>query len=213
MLRLLVSGVLTTWLFIGQTVSAQRPLPEHGDLSLPQNFDETISEFSTSQARLAPEEIDRAILNRLMQEIARTPKRTASIIGLEEKTLAKVFISLSNAKMFIHTDEMRNTKAMCETWAYSNLQGDARVKEALSAYADRRQLTLNFVERFYQKVLNDIKSILSTTERSRFSHYMDDRRRRMADAATSSRSMDLKDVKSGAETINLYCRNSKSNTG
>jgi hypothetical protein len=44
---------------------------------------------------LAPEEIDRAVLNRLMQEIAHQPDRAASVLGLRRETLQDVFISIS----------------------------------------------------------------------------------------------------------------------
>tara|TARA_B100001057_G_scaffold252929_1_gene253135 strand:- start:3204 stop:3884 length:681 start_codon:yes stop_codon:yes gene_type:complete len=209
MLRLVVSGVLAAWLLLNQPIFAQRPFPEHDDLPLPQNFGRVFSEYHTDQSELEPEEIDSAVLNRLMQEIAQTPQQTASIIGIDEMSLAKVFISLSNAKNFVNTNEIGNIKAMCETWAFSNFQGEARVKEALDAYAASSQVTLTFIENFYDKVLDEIKSILSATERSRFDDYMNDRRRRMADAGAPSRRINLGDIKSGAETINLYCRNSR----
>ena len=59
------------------------------------------------------------------------------------------------------------------------------------------------------KVFDEIKRTLSATERSRFNHYMNDRRRRMADAVTSSQGLNFYDVTGGAGTINLYCRNSR----
>jgi len=207
--RLLVFGLLIACFLMNRPVSAQRPVAEHRNLPLPQNFDKEVPEYSIGQTNLAQEEIDRAVLNRLMQEIAQAPQRTASITGIEEESLAEIFVSLSNAKNFINIDEIRNIRAMCETWANSNFQGEARVRESLNAYAARRQLTLNFVESFYQKVFDEIKRTLSATERSRFNHYMNDRRRRMADAVTSSQGLNFYDVRGGAGTINLYCRNSR----
>ena len=168
---------------------------------------------SISRSRLEPEEIDRAVLNRLMQEIASAPQRTASITGLKAETLEKIFVSLSNARNFINVDEMRNVKPMCDTWEYSDFQGDARIREALEAHAERRQHTLTFIEGFYRNVLNEIESLLSAAEKPRFTYYMNDRRRRMADAGISSRNMNPDDLTRGAEAIHFYCRNSRLDTG
>ena len=179
---------------MNQTIAAQEAEFEQDRLSLPLTFDTAIPEISNSRPGLEPEEIDRAVLNRLMQGIASAPRRTASITGLKEETLRKILISLSNAKNFINVDEMRNVKAMCDTWNYSEFRGSARIKEALEAHAERRHHTLTFVEGFYRNVLTEIESLLSAAEKPRFANYMDDRRRRMSDAGISSRNMNPDDL-------------------
>ena len=77
---------LTAWLLVNQTIAAQEA--EFQDrLSFPVRYG-----FLDQQqpVGLEPEEIDRAVLNRLMQEIASAPQRTASITGLEAETLEKI---------------------------------------------------------------------------------------------------------------------------
>ena len=212
-LRHLVTGSLSALLLVSHTIAAQEALVEQGRLALPLAFDTAIPRITSSQPGLEPEEIDRAVLNRLMQEIASAPRRTASITGLKEETLRKILISLSNAKNFINVDEMRNVKAMCDTWNYSEFQGSARIREALEAHAQSRQHTLTFVEGFYRNVLTEIESLLSAAEKSRFAYYMDDRRRRMADAGISSRNMNPDDLAGGAEAIHFYCRESRPDKG
>ena len=117
-------------------------------------------ELNVIGSTLAPEEIDRAVLNRLMQEIAHQPDRAASVLGLRRETLQEVFISISNARNFINDNEMANLREMCEAWDNSVLEGDARIEEALEAYKNRRQLTLDFIQKFYRLVVADIESIL-----------------------------------------------------
>ena len=213
LLRHLTAGILTAWLLVNQTIAAQEAEFEQDRLSLPLTFDTAIPEISSSWSGLEPEEIDRAVLNRLMQEISSAPQRTASITGLEAETLEKIFISLSNARNFINIDETLNVKAMCDAWKNSNFQGDARIKEALEAYTERRQHTLTFIEGFYRNVLTEIESLLSEEEKPRFTHYMNDRRRRMADAGISSRNMNPDDMTRGAEAIHFFCRNNQTDTG
>ena len=144
---------------LNSTAVAQGALVEQVRLALPLTFDAAIPGITSGQPGLEPEEIDRAVLNRLMQEIASAPRRTASITGLKEETLRKILISLSNAKNFINVDEMRNVKAMCDTWKYSEFRGSARIRDALEAHAERRQHTLAFVESFYRNVLTEIESL------------------------------------------------------
>ena len=198
---------------MSQTIAAQEAEFAQGPLALPLTFDAAIPEISISRSGLEPEEIDRAVLNRLMQEIASTPRRTASITGLKAETLEKIFVSLSNARNFINVDEMRNVKAMCDTWEHSYLQGDARIREALEAHAESRQHTLTFIEGFYRNVLDEIERLLSAAEKLRFTYYMNDRRRRMADAGISSRNMNPDDLTHGAEAIHFYCRNNRPDIG
>ena len=170
-------------------------------------------ELNVIASTLAPEEIDRAVLNRLMQEIAHQPERTASILGLSRETLQDVFISLSNAKNFINNNEMANLRAMCQAWESSALEGDARIEEALDAYKRRRQFTLDFIQKFYRLVLADIESILSEPEQLKFNRYMDDRRRRMASAGNVYTSAIVENVRSGAESVSFHCRDNRIPTG
>lgn len=158
---------------------------------------------------LAPEEIDRAVLNRLMQEIAHQPDRTASVLGLSRETLQDVFISISNARNFINDNEMANLRAMCGAWDRSSLEGEARIEEALKAYKQRRQLTLNFIQKFYRLVIVDIESILTEPEQLKFGRYMDDRRRRMASAGNVYSSAVVENVRSGAESVRFHCRDNR----
>ena len=162
---------------------------------------------------LAPEEIDRAVLNRLMQEIAHQPDRAASVLGLRRETLQDVFISISNARNFINDNEMANLRAMCEAWDNSVLEGDARIEEALEAYKNRRQLTLDFIQKFYRLVVADIESILIEPEQLSFGRYMDDRRRRMASAGNVYSSVIVENVRSGAVSINFHCRDNRPPAG
>ena len=90
LLRHFTAGTLTAWLLVNQTIAAQEAEFEQDRLSLPLTFDTAIPEISNSRSGLEPEEIDRAVLNRLMQEIVSAPQRTASITGLEAETLEKM---------------------------------------------------------------------------------------------------------------------------
>jgi hypothetical protein len=170
-------------------------------------------ELNVIGSTLAPEEIDRAVLNRLMQEIAHQPDRTASILGLSRGKLQDVLISISNARNFINDNEMANLRAMCAAWDGSALEGDARIAEALDAYKQRRQLTLNFIQKFYRSVVMDIESILTEPEQLSFERYMDDRRRRMANAGNVYSSAIVENVRSGAESINFHCRDNRPPSG
>jgi hypothetical protein len=170
-------------------------------------------ELNVIGSTLAPEEIDRAVLNRLMQEIAHQPDRTASVLGLSRETLQDVFISISNARNFINDNEMANLRAMCEAWDNSSLEGDARIEEALEAYKKRRQLTLDFIQKFYRLVVADIENILIEPEQLSFGRYMDDRRRRMASAGNVYSSVIVENVRSGAESINFHCRDNRPPAG
>jgi len=162
---------------------------------------------------LAPEEIDRAVLNRLMQEIAHQPNRTASVLGFSSETLQDVFISISNARNFINDNEMANLRAMCGAWERSSLEGDARIEEALEVYKKRRQLTLSFIQKFYRLVVADIESILIEPEQLSFRRHMDDRRRRMASAGNVYSRAIFQNVRYGVELINLHYRDNRPPTG
>ncbi len=121
--------------------------------------------FRSSKARdltiladtLSPEEIDRAVLNRLMTEISRDPENTKKRLGLSASQLQEIFVTLSNARGFINGSEMANVRAMCAAWNSSGAQGEARIEAALAAYSDREQLTKSFIAKYYSVVLAEIE--------------------------------------------------------
>lgn len=155
---------------------------------------------------LAPEEIDRAVFNRLLQEIAREPDRVASQVGLTDTQLQDLFITLSNSRSFINDNEMAAIRMMCTAWDRSELNGEARIEEALQAYDRRKQFTKNFVARYYDMVLADMEAGMDDATRLRFQRYLDDRRRRMANAGTVTNGITSQNVTSGAESIAFHCR-------
>jgi len=154
---------------------------------------------------LAPEEIDQAVLNRLMQEIIRSPEVTKIRLGVDDDQLQDIFVAASNARGFINGSEMQNVRAMCDSWEQSSLIGDARIHAALDAYKAREQLTRNFIAKYYRVVLSDIETNLSEQAKASFQNYMNDRRRRMANAGVVSRGAIVQNLYNGAETINFYC--------
>jgi len=158
---------------------------------------------------LAAEQIDRAVLNRLLQEITDEPDTTAARIGVETTQLKDIFIILSNAHGFINDNDMANVRAMCKAWEASALDGTARVEEALDAYARRAQFTKDFIAKYYNIVLADIEAELNGTAITLFQTYMDDRRRRMANAGTAVTGAVVQNSRSGAETIRYQCRSGR----
>lgn len=155
---------------------------------------------------IAAEEIDRAVLNRLMQEIANAPEVAKIRLGVNDSQLQDIFIAISNAHSFINGSEMANVRAMCNAWKYSKLSGDERINQALDAYSTREQFTKDFIAKYYRVVLFDIESILPDTTKPSFNAYMDDRRRRMASAGAVSWGSVVENVRSGAETVRFHCR-------
>lgn len=157
-------------------------------------------------ATIAPEEIDRAVLNRLMQEIARSPEVAKRRLGIDSDELQDIFITISNARGFINGSEMSNVRAMCRAWNSSTLSGDARIGEALDAYKYREQLTRNFIAKYYAVVIADIESFLSEPAKVSFHAYMDDRRRRMANAGAASWGSIVQNISNGSDTVKFHCR-------
>ena len=155
---------------------------------------------------LAPEQIDRAVLNRLMQEILDRPEATASSLDLEPAQLQDVLTLLSNAHGFINDNDMANVQAMCATWEKSSLVGDARINEALAAYDRRAQFTRDFIARYYNVVLANVEAGFDEISLQKFKAYMDDRRRRMASAGAMPASAVSGNARSGAESIRFHCR-------
>ncbi len=163
-------------------------------------------ELSVLAPTIAAEEIDRAVLNRLIKEITNEPETTKIRLGISDTTMKDILITLSNARSFINNNEMANVRAMCDAWNKSNLIGDARIEQALDAYKQRDQFTKNFIAKYYRVVLFDIQSILNETEKKKFELYMNDRRRRMATSGTSSWGSVVENVSSGRDTVNFHCR-------
>lgn len=155
---------------------------------------------------LAPEQIDRAVLNRLMQEILTRPDAMAQSLDLEQEQLKDVLTLLSNAHGFINENDPANVQAMCATWDKSNLSGEARINEALAAYDRRAQFTRDFIAQYYTVVLANIEAGLDETSLQKFQAYMDDRRRRMASAGAMPASAVSGNARSGAESIRFHCR-------
>ena len=155
---------------------------------------------------LAAEELDRAVLNRLMQEISTEPERTQARIGLSESQQREIFITLSNARGFINGSELQNVQAMCSVWESSAAIGEERVAQALAAYTAREQLTKTFIAKYYNVVLHDIESLLDELSLSRFNAYMDDRRRRLANAGIKSWGAPVQNISASTDTIKFHCR-------
>ncbi len=163
-------------------------------------------ELNVLRETLATEQLDRAVLNRLMQEIGTEPETTRTRLALNESQLQEVFITISNARGFINGSEMANVRAMCSAWESSQAQGDTRIAEALQAYVEREKLTQNFIARYYAVVLADIESQLDEESLSLFRAYMEDRRRRLANAGMSSWGSPAHNIRSGAASIEFHCR-------
>ena len=163
-------------------------------------------ELTVLAPTLAVEEIDRAVLNKLMQEIANDPVTAKNRLGVSEEIVEDIFVTISNAKGFINDNEHANVQAMCNAWDNSTKKGDDRVSEALDAYKNRDQFTKTFVAKYYRLVLFDIESLLPISAKVKFDVYMDDRRRRMATSGTRSWGSVVENVKSGREVVNFHCR-------
>lgn len=155
---------------------------------------------------LPVEEIDRAVLNRLMLEIANNPEASQRNLQLNEAQLQDIFVTISNARTFINDSEMANIRAMCAAWNDSQLKGEARISRALDAYKVREQFTRDFIQKYYRIVLLEIESVLTPTAQHAFSRYMDDRRRRMANAGIVTTGAIVQNTHNGAETIRFHCR-------
>ena len=163
-------------------------------------------ELTVLAETLAAEEIDRAVLNRLMQEISTDPEGTQARIGINTVQLQEIFITISNARGFINGSESQNVQAMCSAWESSAAMGEERIAQALAAYTAREQLTKTFIAKYYSVVLHDIESLLDETSLSRFNAYMDDRRRRLANAGIKSWGAPVQNISAGTDTINFHCR-------
>ena len=154
---------------------------------------------------IAPEEIDRVVLNRLMQQIARDPDTVRAQLEVSDEQLQDIFITISNARNFVNNSEMANVRAMCRAFNDSELQGDARIQKALDAYKVRARFTTNFIARYYRIVLADVEVGLSDVSLTIFNEYMEDRRRRMANAGTVTWGVVVENISSGTESVEFHC--------
>lgn len=170
------------------------------------NLGERTREPRVLAPTLAPEELDRAVLNRLMQEIAHSREVTAERLSFNEEEIENTYISLSNARSFINNNESANLRAMCLAWNRSSNSGDVRIKEALDAYKRRRQFTLEFIETYYKVVRAEIESGLDEISKLQFQRYMEDRRMRMANSGATSFGPVVENISSGRETVESHCR-------
>ena len=193
---------------------AQGPLQSNipGELNISsrveevKRYDGELRELKILAPTLAPEEIDRAVLNKLMQEIADNPKNTKERLGVSSDQIDDIFITISNAKSFINNNEMANVRAMCSAWNSSKFRDDKRTQEAIDAYKTRDQFTKNFIAKYYRLVLFDIESLLHPSEQEKFNAYMNDRRRRMATSGARSWGSVVENLKSGRDAVNFHCR-------
>ena len=151
-------------------------------------------------------QIDRAVLNRLMQEINSEPADTKARIGINDNQLQELFITISNARGFINGSEMANVRAMCAVWNESTTQGESRIAEAIAAYKTREQLTQTFIAKYYSVVLFDLEAILDEESLPLFRDYMNDRRRRLANAGMTSWGSPVQNISAGTDTIEFHCR-------
>ena len=199
---------------ITEGVFAQEPLQPNilGELNISSRVEEVkeyhgeVKDLKILAPTLAPEEIDRAVLNKLMQEIVDNPKITEERLGVSSEQIDDIFITISNAKSFINNNEMANVRAMCNAWNSSNFRDDKRTQEAIDAYKTRDQFTKNFIAKYYRLVLFDIESLLHASEQEKFNAYMDDRRRRMATSGARSWGSVVENVNSGRDAVNFHCR-------
>ena len=165
------------------------------------------NELTVIASTVAPEELDRLVLNRLLQEIARDPDRAAEILGVDLAMLDEIQVSLSNAANFINDNEMANIRAMCQAWNSATTDHEEqRIEIALDAYKKRRQFTRDFIARFYRIVIMEIESYLPPPALLGFQNYLQDRRRRMANAGNVVTGAIVENVSSGADTVRFHCR-------
>ena len=165
-----------------------------------------LRELKVLAPTLAVEEIDRAVLNKLMQEIIDDPQTAENRLGISTEKIEDIFVTISNAKSFINNNEIANVQAMCKAWNNSKLDGDGRIKEAIEAYKARDQFTKTFVAKYYRLVLFEIESLLHPSEQAKFNDYMNDRRRRMASSGARSWGSVVENVKSGRDAVSFHCR-------
>jgi hypothetical protein len=193
---------------LGSLVFAQEEIGDNGiDITSTSEIikKQTSRELKVLAPTLTAEEIDPAVLNKLLQEIARDPETLKARLAVDDSKLQDIFITLSNARTFINTNEMANIRVMCQAWDRSTLADEDRIREALNAYERRDGFTKRFIANFYGIVLSDIQYGLSEQGLLSFNNYMDDRRRRMASAGSVTTGITTQNARSGAEAVTFHC--------
>ena len=163
-------------------------------------------ELTVLTQTLSAEQLDRAVLNRLMQEISTEPANTKTRIGINDSQLQELFVTISNARGFINGSEIANVRAMCAAWDESAASGDARITQALASYKAREQLTQTFIAKYYGAVLFEVEAFLDEKSLTLFHTYMNDRRRRLANAGMTSWGSPVQNIRAGTGTIDFHCR-------
>ncbi len=163
------------------------------------------SELKVLAPTLSPAEIDQAVLNRLMLEIAKAPDKVMSELHIDSVKLQDIFVSLSNARNFINTNEISSIRAMCAAFDKSDASGEAQIAQALAAYETRTGYTNSFIASFYTTLIGDIETGLSPMALVSFRSYMADRRRRMATAGNVTLGIPSHNVSSGREAVEFHC--------
>ena len=181
-------------------------LQEIRNLNTSESEREQPRELNVLAPTIAIEEIDRAVVNKLMQEISNDPEITKTRLAASDAQLEDILIIISNARSFINNSEMANVRAMCNAWNRSELEDDSRIEEALNAYKRRAQFTKDFIAKYYRIVLMDIEAVLQGPSLVRFSSYMEDRRRRMASSGAITWGAVVENVTSGREAVHFHCR-------
>ena len=188
------------------TLDPYQRLQEIRNLTKTESEQEQPRELNVLAPTIAVEEIDRAVVNKLMQEISNDPETTKTRLAASDAQLEDILIIISNARSFINNSEMANVRAMCNAWNRSELEGDTRIEEALNAYKRRAQFTKDFIAKYYRIVLMDIEAVLQGPSLVRFSSYMEDRRRRMASSGAITWGAVVENVTSGREAVHFHCR-------
>lgn len=208
MINRLIQSLSLSSLLLGSLVIAQEEIGDNGiDITSTSEIikKQTGRELKVLAPTLTAEEIDPAVLNKLLQEIARDPETLKARLAVDDSKLQDIFITLSNARAFINTNEMANIRVMCQAWDRSTLASEDRIREALNAYEKRDGFTKRFIANFYGIVLSDIQYGLSEQGLLSFNNYMDDRRRRMASAGTVTTGIATQNARSGAEAVTFHC--------
>lgn len=191
---------------VDSTLDPDQRLQEIRNLNTSESEQEQPRELNVLAPTIAVEEIDRAVVNKLMQEISNDPETTKTRLAASDAQLEDILIIISNARSFINNSEMANVRAMCNAWNRSELEDDSRIEEALNAYKRRAQFTKDFIAKYYRIVLMDIEAVLQGPSLVRFSSYMEDRRRRMASSGAITWGAVVENVTSGREAVHFHCR-------
>ena len=191
---------------VDSTLDPDQRLQEIRNLNTSESEQEQPRELNVLAPTIAVEEIDRAVVNKLMQEISNDPEITKTRLAASDAQLEDILIIISNARSFINNSEMANVRAMCNAWNRSELEDDSRIEEALNAYKRRAQFTKDFIAKYYRIVLMDIEAVLQGPSLVRFSSYMEDRRRRMASSGAITWGAVVENVTSGREAVHFHCR-------